>query len=59
MPDVPDKTPPKKSDDADDAWPHTMRHYKWEKKEPGADEPAPGSNAPPVTPRRAGTGDAG
>ncbi len=59
MPDVPDKTPTKKSDDADDAWPHTMRHYKWEKKEPEAGESIPGSDAPPTAPRQARMGDAG
>ncbi len=59
MPDVPDKTPTKKSDDADDAWPHTMRHYKWEKKEPEAGESIPGSDAPPTAPRQARIGDAG
>ena len=59
MPDVPDKTPAKKSDETDDRWPHTMRHYKWEKKEPEPAEPAPDGDATPSTPRRARTADAG
>jgi hypothetical protein len=59
MPDVPDKTPPKKSPDIDDAWPHTMKHYKWEKKEPEPVEPAPDSDVTPSTPRQARMEDAG
>jgi hypothetical protein len=59
MPDGPDKTPAKKSDDADDAWPHTMRHYKWEKKEPEAEKPAPDCDATPATPKRGRTGHTG
>jgi hypothetical protein len=56
MPDIPDKTPAKKSPDADDAWPNTMRHYKWEKKEPEADEPVPDNGPTPAPPRRGQTG---
>lgn len=59
MPDVPDKTPAKKPDNIDDAWPNTMRHYKWEKKEPDAAEPAPDSDATPTAPARPRTGHAG
>jgi hypothetical protein len=59
MPDVPDKTPAKKPDNIDDAWPNTMRHYKWEKKEPEAGEPAPASDTTPAAPSRGRTGDAG
>jgi hypothetical protein len=59
MPDVPHKPPAKKSDDADDAWPNTMRHYKWEKKEPEAGEPAPDSDVTPPAPTPARKGHAG
>jgi hypothetical protein len=59
MPDVPDKTPAKKPDNIDDAWPHTMKHYKWEKKEPEAGETAPESDTTPTEPRRGQMGDAG
>ena len=52
MPDVPDKTPVKPSDDGDDRWPHTMRHYRWEKKEPEADAPAPDGDATPASRKR-------
>jgi hypothetical protein len=39
MAEPPDKTPAKKPFDPDDAWPNTMRHYKWEKQPPETDEP--------------------
>lgn len=41
MADTPDKAPPKKSRDTDDAWPNTMKHYKWEKEPAETDEPPP------------------
>ena len=53
MPDRPDKTPLNKTDDAEDKWPHTMRHYKWEKKTPEHDAPPPADDATPNDPRRA------
>lgn len=39
MPDPPDKAPVKKPVDIDDAWPNTMKHYKWEKLPPEDDTP--------------------
>jgi hypothetical protein len=59
MPDVPDKTPAKTSDDTEDRWPHTMRHYKWEKKEPDADAPPPNGGTTPSAPKGSRSGDAG
>jgi hypothetical protein len=53
MPDRPDKTPLNTTDDAEDKWPHTMRHYKWEKKTPEHDAPSPADDAPPNDPRQA------
>jgi hypothetical protein len=53
MPDRPDKTPLNKTEDAEDKWPHTMRHYKWEKKTPEHDAPSPADDATPKDPRRA------
>jgi hypothetical protein len=39
MADPPDKAPVKKPVDIDDAWPNTMKHYKWEKLPEDSDEP--------------------
>ena len=50
MPDRPDQTPLNKTDEAEDKWPHTMRHYKWEKKTPEHDAPSPADDATPKDP---------
>jgi hypothetical protein len=46
MADQPDKAPVEKPYDEDDeAWPNTMRHFKWEKK---PDQPAQPPQPPPA-----------
>jgi hypothetical protein len=54
MADPPDKAPPKKPFDSDDAWPNTMKHYKWEKETPHADEPQPEEPPPAEEPQADG-----
>lgn len=59
MTDTPAKKEPSDDDD-DPRWPNTMRHHRWEKREPKGDEPArepdPGKD-PPAGSQADGWGD--